>query len=168
MSESSMPQLNPEYFVSQIFWLTVTFTILYVVMAKFALPKIANIIETRKDIITRDIEDAENYRKESAEMEQDYYKSLKDAQERANLSLSNAKNKLNESLEKEKDDFDRDNEVIIENFEKNLYDKKLLILSKIDDVAHDISQEMIHKLIGRDSLTDDNVRTNIKKIIEER
>ena len=39
MSESSMPQLNPEYFASQIFSLFSFFAILYIVMAKFALPK---------------------------------------------------------------------------------------------------------------------------------
>lgn len=137
-------------------------------MAKFALPKIANVIESRKDTITRDIEDAENYRKESAEMEQAYFKYLKEAQEKANLFLSKSKNKLNDNLEKEKDDFDRDNELLISNFEKNLHDKKMLTLSKIDDVAYDISQEVLLKLIGSNNLTNDNVRTNIKKIIEER
>ena len=44
MSESSMPQLNPEFFASQIFWLIISFAILYIVMAKFALPKIADVI----------------------------------------------------------------------------------------------------------------------------
>ena len=51
MSESGMPQLNTEYFASQIFWLVISFIILYIVMAKYALPKIANVIETREDII---------------------------------------------------------------------------------------------------------------------
>ena len=50
MSESGMPQLNTEYFASQIFWLVVSFIILYLVMAEYALPKIANVIETREDI----------------------------------------------------------------------------------------------------------------------
>ena len=58
MSESGMPQLNTEYFASQIFWLVISFIILYVVMAKYALPKIANVIETREDIIARDVEEA--------------------------------------------------------------------------------------------------------------
>ena len=56
MSESGMPQLNTEYFASQIFWLVISFIILYIVMAKYALPKIANVIETREDIIARDVE----------------------------------------------------------------------------------------------------------------
>ena len=43
MSESGMPQLNTEYFASQIFWLVISFIILYIVMAKYALPKIVPI-----------------------------------------------------------------------------------------------------------------------------
>ena len=70
MSESSMPQLNPEFFASQIFWLIISFAILYVVMAKFALPKIADVIESRRDIIARDFEDAEDYKKDSVIIEQ--------------------------------------------------------------------------------------------------
>ena len=77
MSESGMPQLNTEYFASQIFWLVISFIILYIVMAKYALPKIANVIETREDIIARDIEEAENFKKESEITEQGYLQSIK-------------------------------------------------------------------------------------------
>ena len=46
-----MPQLNPEFWISQIFWLTLTFGILYVVLAKLILPKISANLETRKSKI---------------------------------------------------------------------------------------------------------------------
>ena len=46
-----MPQLNPEFWVSQIFWLILTFGILYLVLSKIVLPKISENLETRKSQI---------------------------------------------------------------------------------------------------------------------
>ena len=46
-----MPQLNPEFWVSQIFWLVLTFGFLYLVLSKVVLPKISNNLESRKSQI---------------------------------------------------------------------------------------------------------------------
>ena len=58
-----MPQLNPEFWVSQIFWLTVTFGILYLVLSKLILPKISANLEIRKSQILENIEAAEKKEK---------------------------------------------------------------------------------------------------------
>ena len=60
-----MPQLNPEFWVSQIFWLTLTFGILYIVLAKTILPNISSNLELRKSQIQENIEAAEKQRIES-------------------------------------------------------------------------------------------------------
>ena len=60
-----MPQLNPEFWVSQIFWLTITFGILYVVLSKLILPKISANLESRKSQISDNIEAASKQREES-------------------------------------------------------------------------------------------------------
>ena len=61
-----MPQLNPEFWISQIFWLTLTFGILYIVLSKLILPKISANLELRKSQIQENIEAAENQRKKEA------------------------------------------------------------------------------------------------------
>ena len=60
-----MPQLNPEFWISQVFWLVLTFGILYVVLSKLVLPKISDNLETRKSQILENIETAEKQREES-------------------------------------------------------------------------------------------------------
>ena len=55
-----MPQLNPEFWFSQIFWLTITFGILFIILSKFILPKIRNNLESRKSQIMENIEIADN------------------------------------------------------------------------------------------------------------
>ena len=57
-----MPQLNPEFWISQIFWLTLTFGILYIVLSKLILPKISANLELRKSQIQENIEAAEKQR----------------------------------------------------------------------------------------------------------
>ena len=60
-----MPQLNPEFWISQIFWLILTFGTMYVVLSKFILPKISNNLESRKSQILENIEAAEKQREDS-------------------------------------------------------------------------------------------------------
>ena len=57
-----MPQLDTEFWVSQIFWLTLTFSILFVLLSKFILPKISANLETRKSLILENINRAEKQR----------------------------------------------------------------------------------------------------------
>ncbi len=60
-----MPQLDPEFWVSQIFWLTLVFGTLYVVLSKLILPKISANLELRKSQIQENIEAADKQRKDS-------------------------------------------------------------------------------------------------------
>ena len=60
-----MPQLNPEFWVSQIFWLTITFGLLYIFLSKLILPKISANLEFRKSQISDNIEAADRQREES-------------------------------------------------------------------------------------------------------
>lgn len=57
-----MPQLDPHSFISQIFWLIVTFGALYWVLAKAALPRIAQVLEDRRRAIEQDLEKAEKFK----------------------------------------------------------------------------------------------------------
>jgi|APGre2960657505_1045072.scaffolds.fasta_scaffold10747_3 F-type H+-transporting ATPase subunit b len=53
-----MPQFDPATFASQIFWLVVTFLALYAVIAKFAIPRIEEILEQRARFVQDDIDRA--------------------------------------------------------------------------------------------------------------
>ena len=59
-AEAGMPQLDPKYWASQAFWLILVFTILYISIAKFYLPKIKNNLDNRENRIKDDLNDALN------------------------------------------------------------------------------------------------------------
>ena len=60
-----MPQLNPEFWISQVFWLIITFGILLIVLSKFILPNISRNLESRRSQILENIETADKQRLES-------------------------------------------------------------------------------------------------------
>ena len=88
-----MPQLNPEFWVSQIVWLVLTFGILYIVLSKLILPKISDNLESRKSQILENIEMAETQREESE-------KKLKEFEKIIIESKREAKNYFNEARQK--------------------------------------------------------------------
>ncbi len=166
MSESSMPQLNPEYFASQIFWLIFSFAILYIVMAKFALPKIANVIESREDIIARDLEEAENYKKDSEATELKYTNAIKEAQNKASETLAISREKLNKQIEADKKAFDQESAELVSKFIADLDMKKQKVLQDSEQIANDVAIDIINKILGADALNQDNVKSSIKTMLK--
>ena len=88
-----MPQLNPEFWVSQIFWLIITFGILYVVLSKLILPKISANLETRKSQILENIEAAEKQREESEQKIEEYEKIVQSARMKQKTTLNKLEKK---------------------------------------------------------------------------
>ena len=103
-----MPQLNPEFWVSQFFWLTITFGILYVVLSKLILPKISTNLEIRKSQILENIEAAEKQRKESELKIEEYNKVVQNSKKNAKNYFNQAKEKLLKNINLKKDTLDRE------------------------------------------------------------
>ena len=62
-----MPQLDTTWFASQIFWLIIAFSVLYYLLSRKALPRLAEILEARQDRIAADLDEAERLRREAEE-----------------------------------------------------------------------------------------------------
>ncbi len=110
-TEGGMPQLNPEYWISQIFWLTLVFGFLYLLLSKLILPKISDNLESRKSQIAENIESADKQREESDQKLKDYEKIISEAKVEAKNIYNQAEKKgqISENLrtsevEKKKDE----------------------------------------------------------------
>ena len=73
-AEAGMPQLDPEYWPSQIFWLVIIFITIYILISKIFIPKIKGSIDMREDKIRKDLEEAKTF-KEQAELKLKEYNS---------------------------------------------------------------------------------------------
>ena len=143
-----MPQLNPEFWISQIFWLTLTFGILYVVLSKLILPKISANLELRKSQIQENIEAAEKQRKDSESK-------LKEYEEIIIKSKSEAKDIFKETREKTIKDINSKREVLekqideeINKAEKEISELKKTAPEKINQIAIETSSEILKNLMG--------------------
>src|SRR5437879_5940894 len=82
------PPFEKETFASQLVWLVLTFVLLYVLMAKVALPRVGSILESRNKQITDDLMAAEGLKEQSDAANATYGKHLNDARSRAQLVAS--------------------------------------------------------------------------------
>jgi F-type H+-transporting ATPase subunit b len=82
-ASGGLPQLDFTTFPSQIFWLAVTFIVLFQLMNKVALPRISSVLEERADAIADDLDRAEDFRRKAAEAEASYARALADARAKA-------------------------------------------------------------------------------------
>lgn len=97
---AGMPQLDFSTFPNQIFWLVVALVLIYLVLSKIALPRIAGIVADRQGTITNDIAAAEELRAKAVEAEKAYNKALVDAREEANKIVAEARVEIGKDLDK--------------------------------------------------------------------
>ena len=143
-----MPQLNPEFWISQIFWLTLTFGTLYLVLAKVILPKISANLELRKSQIQENIEAAEKQRENSEAKLKSFDDIILQSKAEAKEIFKNAKEKVMKDINFKKENLDNQlNEEILK-AEKEIEKLKKNAPEKINKIAIDTSNEILKNLIG--------------------
>ena len=143
-----MPQLNPEFWVSQIFWLTVTFGIMYLVLSKLILPKISANLEIRKSQILENIEAAEKKREESEQRIKEYEKIVHDSKNEAKHYFNQAREKALKDINLKKNDLEKTLNEEIEKAESEIKKFKDRAPEKINKIAIETSADILQQLIG--------------------
>jgi len=143
-----MPQLDPEFWLSQIFWLVLTFGILYLVLSNIILPKISNNLENRKSQVLENLELAEKQRNDSEAK-------LKEFDNVILKTNTEAKNLFNESRKKLLDDINSKKQKLEEEIDKEIKIVEAEIIElknkspeKINKIAIETSSDLINQLIG--------------------
>ena len=143
-----MPQLNPEFWVSQIFWLTLTFGILYLALSKLILPKISNNLESRKSKILENIEAAEKQREDSEAKLKEYEEIISKSKLEAKTIFNQAREKALKDINAKKQVLDKQIDEEISKAEQEIKYLRDGAPDKINKIAIETSSELIQKLIG--------------------
>ena len=143
-----MPQLNPEFWISQIFWLTLTFGILYVVLSKLILPKISANLELRKSQIQENIEAAEKQRENSESKLKEYDDIVVKSKLEAKNIFKDAREKTIKDINSKKEVLDKQIDEEIKKAEQEIDLLKKSAPEKINKIAIETSSELVKKLIG--------------------
>jgi F-type H+-transporting ATPase subunit b len=152
--KGGMPQLNPESFSSQIFWLFVTFSILFLVIHFFLLPKLKKIREKREETVS-------NYLSQTKKLNEQIDVIITQIDQELNKAKIGFNNKIKEELEKNKIIFEKEVSLIEKNFEtkKEKLNSELLksqkdIMNKIPKICMDLSNELYEKILGEKAESD--------------
>ena len=143
-----MPQLNPEFWISQIFWLILTFGTMYVVLSKFILPKISNNLESRKSQILENIEAAEKQREDSEAKLKEYDEIILKSKSEAKTTFNQTREKALKDIMAKKEVLDQQIDNEINKAEKEIEVLKVSAPDKINKIAIETSSELLEKLIG--------------------
>jgi len=157
-----MPQLNPEFWVSQIVWLVLTFGILYIVLSKLILPKISDNLESRKSQILENIETAEAQREESEKKLKEFEKIILESKLEAKNYFNEARQKILDDINSKRIALEKDIDEEISAAEQEVNNLKTSSGEKIKNIAVETSSELIKQLIGEEAN-----KSSISAIVEE-
>ena len=143
-----MPQLNPEFWISQIFWLTLTFGILYVILSKLILPKISANLELRKSQIQENIEAAEKNRVSSEGKLQEYENIIQKSKLDGKNIFKDERDRVLKDINAKKEILDKQIDDEIKKAEQEIETLKKSTPEKINKIAIETSSELVKKLIG--------------------
>ena len=143
-----MPQLNPEFWVSQIFWLTLTFGILYFFLSKLILPKISANLESRKSQISDNIEAADKQREESEAKLREYEEIVSKSKIEAKKIFNQAREKALKDISQKIEVLDKQIDEEIKKVEDEINQLRKEAPAKINKIAIETASELTQKLIG--------------------
>tara|TARA_Y100001936_G_C15765480_1_gene503445 strand:- start:8 stop:598 length:591 start_codon:yes stop_codon:yes gene_type:complete len=143
-----MPQLDPEFWISQIFWLILSFGVLYVVLTKIILPKISANLELRKSQIQENIEAADKQREDSESKLREYENIIAKSKLEAKNIYKNARDKVLKDINLKRESLEKqiNEEIKVAEDEINILMKSSS--KKINKIAIETSSEILQKLIG--------------------
>jgi len=145
-----MPQLNPEFWISQIVWLVITFGALYVILSKVILPKISNNLESRRSQILENIEIAEKQREESEEKLKEFDKIILNSKLEAKNLFNEARQKVLNEIDKKRSEMEKNLEEEISSAEKEIQSLNNNSTENIKKIATETSLNLIQQLIGEE------------------
>ena len=160
---AGMPQLDPTYWASQAFWLILVFSILYIAIAKFYLPKIKKNLDNRENKIKEDLDEANNLKSLSEKKLKEYEVILENSKKEVTKILLESKNKLDKDIKIKKEIMDKEIETEISKAQKEILELKKNSINSINSISKEISSNIIEKLSG-DRLNESSVTAVVEDV----
>ena len=171
-SETGMPQLNPEFWIAQIFWLILIFSYLYLIIWKIFLPKITYSIENRKSRVVNDLDEAQKHKENAEKKLKEYNEIIENSKKEAKKIIEDSKKKLDRDIERKKQKFNDEIEKELLTAEKEIKDLKKSSISSINNIAAETTAEIIRQIINTEvnksnvsAIVNDITKREIKKYI---
>ena len=158
-----MPQLNPEFFVSQLFWLVVTFSFLLVFLWRISLPRIGSVLDKRERKISEDLATAKKLQAEAEKIQGQIDSQLIQARSQATDILKQTSNSLQNKAEEELENLDKELDLKINDSAKTIEKNKKESLENIENQINDITKLTLSKIIKL-NISDEEIKKAVKSV----
>jgi F-type H+-transporting ATPase subunit b len=163
---AGMPQLDPTYWASQAFWLILVFSILYIAIAKFYLPKIKKNLDNRENKIKEDLDEANNLKILSEKKQSEYEIALEKSKKEIIKILSESKIKLDSDIHNKKNTMEKEIEIEISKAQKEILELKKNSVDTINAISQEITSNIIEKMSG-DKLNESSIKAAVEDVAKQ-
>ena len=162
-----MPQLEISTYPSQIFWLVVSFMVLYLIVSRIIIPKISSVIKNRESEIKNNIHISEQLYKDTEIINNEIEKVRQDTETKAREIINNLKEITNKKINQNYEVLKNKLEKKLEKDEQEILKKKKKVLKEINKISLSLSEEIIKKISNDKNLKKNNLKLIIKKNLKE-
>lgn len=147
-AKPGLPQLDVSSFAGQLFWLVISFVILYLVISRIAVPKISGVLADRQSRIKGDLDEAAGAKRASEAALANYEKALSDARARALKLGDEMRTKVQAEANAKNETASRQLALDTQKAEVRIAEMRAGAMSRLGAIARDTASEIIHKLSG--------------------
>ena len=166
-AEAGMPQLDPKYWISQVFWLVLTFGILYILISKYFLPKIKKNLDDRENKIKNDLEEAKNLKDLAEQKQSEYQLILRNAKKEVLKIFLDSKNKLNKEIQAKKNNIEREIDTELAKANEEITALKNSSVKDIHKISEDLASKIIEEISG-DKLNESSIKAAIDDVSKKK
>jgi F-type H+-transporting ATPase subunit b len=145
----AFPPFATETFGGQLLWLAITFAVLYTLMSRLVLPRLTGIIENRRAMIAKDLDDAAAMKTRAEEAGTAYDKALAEAKGRAQALAQETRAKLSAESDARRKALEADLNVRLAESEATITARKAEAMGHVRGIARDTASAIIERLTGR-------------------
>jgi|SRR5581483_4693301 len=142
------PPFDTQTFPSQLVWLAISFVLLYLLMAKIALPRVAAIFEERSKRISGDIKAAQDFKEQSDAAHMAYEKALADARSRAQSIAGDMREKQAAESEALSKKLEAELHEKLAASERSIAATRATAMGNVGTIATDTASAIVQRLIG--------------------
>ena len=153
-ASAGLPQLDPTSWPSQLFWLAVTFGVLYALMHTKFLPAIGGAIEERRDRIADDLDKAGEFKREAGDAENAYNQALADAKAKAQGIAADTRGEVDNDIAEMQAETDATLDKQVAAAEARIAAMKADAAAKVRDAAAETARAVVETLIDEAPTSD--------------
>jgi F-type H+-transporting ATPase subunit b len=143
-----VPQIDVSTFASQIFWLIVAFSVLYYLLSRKALPRVAEVLEARQDRIAADLDQAQRLRREAEEALEKYQMAMAGAHDEAHQLLAETHARLQAEAAERHGELSARLTRQLSEAEARIAEARKTALRELEDATTSVAQAAVERLAG--------------------